>query len=584
MATNDQLKRLSPKGAVVRMVNDLNATQFDGSEASALQVSPPQALTGHRTQVELSVRKPLSGSDRTADPGVVNFRFNRLDVDATLGGKLGGYRPAMPSSTRVLLDELTRRTGIVFQDEDFVLEDINRDNAAPYILKAKAGSLRWLGSTSTELLDLTDLSVYLSGSLPAGPYRLGFKPVVWSTKDHQPYLNATSLYADLLNIALNEPVASPNHPLLQWLSKAVGALGDYKQGSASPWVYNAAVAPYNARGAVLISRDESKTGLNVLVPAATKVARVRLTAADSVYGDKDLLIPYSVPTFATSDYTPAPRLKSAGVINASDGTPWNKWLNTLPAPSILTSLPVGLNLRFSGPDEWVTDPNNPSPTNLYNAVVQYNGSPRGYDVQPYNPLCNRLVIFTVSSSNTAYQGNLTFHYRAPIIVNETLPDAVLGSPYNFDLQPREGVAPYSLTFVSGALCPSHALVGSVIQGSTDSTGRYSVTYDVTDAVGTKVRYLLQYRSVVGPLVLQGNPPAGVRGQPYSYTFQISGGVPDYLYQLTDRSDSTELTVPDPNHPMVSGAFSNTPGDRHFVLRAIDQQGTTTEFSFTVSVP
>lgn len=584
MATNEQLKRLTPKGAVVRMVNDLNTTQFDGSESSPLEISLPRVVASHRTEVDLTIRRSRSNSELISDPGVKSFRFNRLDVEATLGGKLGGYRPTMPSSTRIVLDELTRRTGIVFQDDDFVLEDINRDNAAPYVLKAKEGSLRWVGSTNVELLDLTDISIYLAGSLPTGPYSLGLTPVVWNTKDHQPYLNATSLSEDLQNIALNEPVASANHPLLQWLSKAVGALGGYKQGSDSPWVYNASVAPYNARGAILVSRDETQSGLNVLVPSATKVARVRLSSADSVYGNKDLLIPYGVPTFDLSDYNPTPRLKAVGVVNASDGSSWNKWLNDLPAPSIITSLPVGLNLRFSGPDEWVADVDNPSPTNLFNAVVQYNGSPRGYDVRPYNPLCNRLVIFTVSSSNTAYQGNLTFHYRAPIIVNETLPDAVLGSPYNFDLQPREGVAPYSLTFVSGALCPSHALVGSVIQGSTDSTGRYSVTYDVTDAVGTKVRYLLQYRSVVGPLVLQGNPPAGVRGQPYSYTFQISGGVPDYLYQLTDRSDSTELTVPDPNHPMVSGTFSNTPGDRHFVLRAIDQQGTTTEFSFTVSVP
>lgn len=584
MATNEQLKRLTPKGAVVRMVNDLNTTQFDGSESSPLEISLPRVVASHRTEVDLTIRRSRSNSELISDPGVKSFRFNRLDVEATLGGKLGGYRPTMPSSTRIVLDELTRRTGIVFQDDDFVLEDINRDNAAPYVLKAKEGSLRWVGSTNVELLDLTDISIYLAGSLPTGPYSLGLTPVVWNTKDHQPYLNATSLSEDLQNIALNEPVASANHPLLQWLSKAVGALGGYKQGSDSPWVYDASVAPYNARGAILVSRDETQSGLNVLVPTATKVARVRLSSADSVYGNKDLLIPYGVPTFDLSDYNPTPRLKAVGVVNASDGSSWNKWLNDLPAPSIITSLPVGLNLRFSGPDEWVADVDNPSPTNLFNAVVQYNGSPRGYDVRPYNPLCNRLVIITVSSSNTAYQGNLTFHYRAPIIVNETLPDAVLGSPYNFDLQPREGVAPYSLTFVSGALCPSHALVGSVIQGSTDSTGRYSVTYDVTDAVGTKVRYLLQYRSVVGPLVLQGNPPAGVRGQPYSYTFQISGGVPDYLYQLTDRSDSTELTVPDPNHPMVSGTFSNTPGDRHFVLRAIDQQGTTTEFSFTVSVP
>jgi hypothetical protein len=587
MATTEQLLKLSPRGAIVRMINDKNNTFFDGSDAGPLIISPPVAVGEIRTEVEISVRRRLSGSDDLPFAGQLAFRFNRLDVEATLSGSLTGYRPPMPTSTQVLLDELTRRTGIKFDLEDFILEDIIRNNAAPYLLKAKPESLRWVGDLEVTLLDLVDLSTYVPGGVVPGQNTLKCVSPPITTKDYQPYLNASAWRTEREELALNSQVDSINHPLAVFIQRTVPKVGEFLLGNPVPWVYSTANGPYNLRNATLVSKDEVLPGLNVLVPGADRVMRVRLSSThETKYGPpKDLLIPYGVPDFTQSLFNDKPRLKQSAVVNASNGTPWNKWLNSLPAPSIITSLPIGIDLRISGPDRWTALADVPHPTNLYNAVVQYNGPRRAYDVRPFNELCNRVIVLTLSDLNTAYKGNITFHYRAPIIINEVLPDAVLGSPYVHDLAPSEGVAPYTITKISGNLGLNHVLgADHRITGQTDAVGRYSVVYDVQDSAGTKVRYNLSYRTIIADIAISGNPPEATRGVAYDFTFDISGGVPDYTFNLTVvGAASNEVTLDSPFEPRITGVFGGNAGQRSYVLEVTDSQGTVTTRSFTITV-
>lgn len=583
MATTDELLKMSPHGAIVRMINDRNHTFFDGGETGSLVISPPLDEGGIRTEVEISVRRRLSGSEQLPFGGSLAFRYNRLDVENTLSGKLTGYRPAMPTSTQVLLDELTRRTGIKFDLEDFVLEDIIRSNAAPYVLKAKPESLRWIGQMEITLIDLVDLSTYLPGGLPGSQQTLKFQSPAISTKTNQPYLNVTPLRADRKALQLNSPITSPSHPLKLFLDKAVGPLGQFLHDSTSPWVVSSSATPYNLMNAALVSTGEVLAGQNPLAPNATYVMRVRLSSLDTRYGTKDLLLPYAPVDFTTSAFTPKPRLKSSAVVNASNGTPWNKWLNSLVAPSIITSLPDGMDLRISGPDAWLAEAGVPSPTNLYNAVVQYNGQRRAYDQDPYFEQCNRVIVLTVSDLNTAYQGNLTFHYRAPIVINEKMPDGVLGSDYFFALDPTEGVAPYTFTQVSGNLAPEHQLDGSNIAGPSSQTGRYSIVYDVTDAAGTTVRYALSYRVVIADLAINGTPPDATVGVAYEFLFDVSGGVPGYSYNLSVvGTPSNEVMLETPFTPRLRGTFTSA-GPHTFVLDATDQKGTVASRTFTINV-
>lgn len=585
MASTEQLLKLSTRGAIVRMVNDENGTLFDGSETGPLVISPPTSEGGGRTEVEISVRRRLSGDDSLPFPGTLAFRYNRLDVDFNLGGQLNGYRPEMPTSTQALLDELTRRTGIRFELDDFILEDIIRSNAAPYILKAKPNSLRWVGSLEITLIDLTDLTSYVPGGLPGARQTMQFKPQTFGTRNNQPYLNATAHRGDLANIPLNDAVTAINHPLVPWIQKTVPQLGTFlRDGPMAPWQVHTGAATYNLRDARLIARAEPIVGLNPLVPGATMAARVRLSALDTSFGDKDLLIPYGNPNFNSSDFNNAPRLKNVAVVNASNGTLWNKWLNSLAAPSIITALPAGMNLRFSGPDQWTADPTTPSPTNLYNAVVQYNGSRRAYDMAGYYPECNRVIVLSVSDRNTAYQGNLLFHYRAPIMINERLPDGILGTAYNFALNPTEGVGPYTITRISGNFALNHVLTSDHrIAGPTNATGNFSVIVEVVDSLNTTVRYTLFYRVIVGTLAITGTPPPTVVGAVYEYTFGVSGGIPPYSYELIPVGGASGLSLPDPFVPRVTGIFTGATGQRSYILRATDNQGTVTTLNFTITV-
>ncbi|QVD49363.1 hypothetical protein LUCX_293 [Xanthomonas phage vB_XciM_LucasX] len=582
MASTELLLKMSTRGAVVRMLNDENGTLFHGGTGGPLEISQPLSLGGLRTEVELTVRRQLTKSDNLPYPGQLAFRYNRLDVAGTLADQLNGFRPTMPSSTQVLLDELTSRTGIVFELEDFILEDIGRDNGAPYTLKAKPESLRWTGELQVMLLDLTNLATYIPPGLPPSPPTLQLTSPAVSSVNNQPYLNATPWRSALAGIALNEAVVTNAHPLYTLVANIVGVQGQYLRDSTNPWKVQSAATTYNLYGARLISRDEAATNVNPLIPATTRVARVRLGPQDTLYGVKDLLLPYANTSFQTSEFNDVPRLKASALISASNGTAWNSWLNSLTAPSIITALPQGMDLRISGPDRWVADPANPSPTNLYNAVVQYNGQRRSSDLEPYHSECNRVIVLTVSEANTAYQGNIIFHYRSPIVINDTPANAIYGSRYDFDLAPQEGVAPYTIQLVSGALAPGHSISPfHHIEGNTTTTGLYNAVIDVTDANGVKVRFNLSYRGVIGPIVVQGNPPVATRGVPYSFDFTVSGGRPEYTYRLITTAQG--LTLPSPFVPHVEGTFTGEAGARVFALEVTDVVGTVYTHSFTVTV-
>lgn len=584
MPTTEELLKLSSRGAVVKIINAENDTLFDGSPAGPLVISAPLNVGGVRTEVEITVRRAVSVDDRVPYQGRLAFRYNRLDVESTLYGKLDGFRPAMPTSTQVLLDELTQRTGIKFETENFILEDIIRSNAAPYVLKAKPESLRWVGSMEVQLIDLTELSTYIPGGLPVGTQTLELTPPPTRTRDNMPYLNATAFRKELEALVDGTTITATSHPLYTLIAKSIPVAGAYLRDSVSPWKVQAGATAYNLSGAQLINKAELVPNLNPLVPAANVAARIRLGALDTLFGDKDLLIPYALTDFRDSLFNDVPRLKATAVSNASNGTQWNKWLNSLVAPSIITSLPNGLNLRFSGPDLWVANANAPSPTNLYNAVVQYNGSRRAYDIRGFYSECNRVVVLTISDKNTAYQGNLTFHYRAPIMINETMPDGELGTDYDFALAPSEGVAPYTITRVSGALAPDHLLTSDHrIAGPSVQTGNYRINYDVKDAAGTLVRYGLEYRVVVGPLRVVNTPPPATRNQPYEFVFEIKGGVPAYTYRLINNNSGSELALPSPFTPRVTGTFTGAAGSRSYALEVTDAQGAVTTHSFSITV-
>lgn len=243
MADNEKLLKLDPHGALVNIINDENRTLFNGGVGSELEFSEARSTSGIRTAVKVKVRDPHSGADWLPTAGELDFTYNRLDVLSNLGGFLSGWRPVLPTSTWEILKELSLRTGLTFYKEDFIQEDIIRQNAAPYYLKARSDSLRWTGRMALTLVDLTDLGTYLVDAVPQIPPVLDLTPGAIPNHYIHPYMNGTSSVRLLDGLAVGSTANGPEHPLARFLQATVPDLGLYLmdedfQGYRTNWVYS----------------------------------------------------------------------------------------------------------------------------------------------------------------------------------------------------------------------------------------------------------------------------------------------------------------------------------------------------------
>lgn len=581
--TTEDLLEYSTRGAIVTMVNAENGTFFDGGVGGQLVISQPISLGARRTQVELSIRRKVSKNDNLPYQGKIAFRFNRLDVNGTLTGSLAGYIPPLPTSTRILLDEITRRTGIVFEDSDFVLEDIIRSNAAPYVLKAKRESLRWFGQTEIQLLSLIDLPALVGQGMGGVVPQLNQSRQLVASEDNQPYLNATPMLGVLDTVGINSPVVDITHPLVAVMKGVVPELGHWLHDSPAPWDVRTGTSGYNLRGAMLISRDVAGPN-NPVNPVWDLTATVRLSSADSIYLNKDITFPYARLKLDLSDFNDAPRLQTSAVVNASDATTWNAWVNSLVTSTLITSLPVGMDLRWSGPEQWIVNPTVPSRTNLYGCGILYNGPRRGYDPSPYYNRCNRVLALAMGPLNTAYQGTYIIHYRAPIIVNETIPGVTVGVPYDFDFAPTEGQGPYQTRVVAGAL-PAGLSIGADnhLSGTVEVEGNFNFTVEVTDARGVKVQYGYVLPARIAPLTITGLPTPARLGQPYSYTFNVTGGIPPYDFALAVGTPGPGLSLPNVRQATISGTPQAPVGVRPFTIEVRDDRSVSATLNTSITV-
>lgn len=63
--------------------------------------------------------------------------------------------------------------------------------------------------------------------------------------------------------------------------------------------------------------------------------------------------------------------------------------------------------------------------------------------------------------------------------------ATLGQPFNYNLTPNSGTAPFSFSKTDGVLPPGLALVSNgTVSGTPSSTGSYAFDYEITDATGS----------------------------------------------------------------------------------------------------
>jgi hypothetical protein len=163
MLTTKQLLGMTPKNALAAMLNDLNpGMRVDGND---LIVSDPVVQSGTVTNVNLTMRRSYAWNDFVPYTGSVPFQYNRLDIANFAALTFIDFNPALPTTTQVLLDELNLLFGIVFDPNDFFIENIDHNNGGTYTLRAQPNSLRWIGEYTLNLTAAAQITVTLDGPL-----------------------------------------------------------------------------------------------------------------------------------------------------------------------------------------------------------------------------------------------------------------------------------------------------------------------------------------------------------------------------------------------------------------------------------
>ena len=592
--TLDILLGLKPKDAIIRMVNDENGTSFP---FYAFDISAPVAGPNRETYVTLTAANSPSDEFQQEYQGSFNFTYQRLDLFAQFAGLLSDFRPPLPTSTQVLLDEITRRTGIEFYPEDIVLEDIMKSAAEPYTIKAKPGSYRWIGQVSFNLIETTDIAALTDALLPfpVGP-RLGFldeshQLTEYSNNAHVP--NATAYIREVEELEeswlvnSNSDLAQSN-PLFVWLvQQVVPTPATRLENGPTPWVCTPTPGPFNLYNATIKGFDKNVQNVSRNNPDLNARIRIELDLDYCTnFRDRNLVIGYRHDVRQDRRFSFKPRLALRNIVSNTDGSQYARFLNGLTVGQIIQSVtPLLLNLTPDG-DPWFTSAESFEKTNLFNAVVQYNGQLRAQDVRPDNASLNRVVVMTLNDENSAYRGNWSLFYRAAIVLPDDVPDAFLNEGYSFSLEPTFGTGPFTFTIVESVMPNGMAFnpTNRRLEGDPKTTGVFRLVLDVQDALGLTVRYNYRFSVNVATLGITGKAPNPRIGVPYSYQYAISGGVGPYTFRLGSGQAGPGIFV-DPNNALLIGTPSGDPGLRSFVLIARDSRGVETSIadSFFVQV-
>jgi hypothetical protein len=158
---------------------------------------------------------------------------------------------------------------------------------------------------------------------------------------------------------------------------------------------------------------------------------------------------------------------------------------------------------------------------------------------------------------------------------DSLPNGLLGAPYNQLVTAIGGTGPYTFSVVSGSLPTGLALsTGGTISGTPTAVGSFTFTVRAEDASGC-------FGSRVYTIVINSNQscpsitltpstlPAMVAGTPFSQQITAVGGTPAHTFSITSGAAPPGIAL------STSGLLSGTPtapGSYSFTITAADSAG------------
>lgn len=408
MSADDLLLRLRSQDSLNLMLVQANDLRYP---VYGLTASTPTSLGGTRTRVILSGRAPVAKDDPYPYQGQTPLEYNRIDIQEYCNGLLDDFRPELPISTYDLLDQISQLTGIEFEIQDIVNETITRSMSVQYTIRAKQESLRWVGQITVQLSDLEDLSTLLGdvGTLTFDSTESPFVDLNHAT----PFTNVTPFFVRdgerlIDGLVINQMVQHMQAPQRALVEQLFG----FQHARGHAVVTDPEPAPYNLYNARLLSVDDPDETVypNRLNPALNRLMVLELDPAWCTNVTQTrVYLRYTLLENVELAINPMARVFNTGGLSPLDGTAYRTFLATLSAGTIITATPQ-MALEPNSLD-WHADQVR-SPTNLYRAVVQYNGPRRTQDnTSIYSQLSHVLVVSINEQWNTHWRGNLHIYYQ-----------------------------------------------------------------------------------------------------------------------------------------------------------------------------
>lgn len=525
MSTDLQtLLALNPMQALAAMVNAQQNTKY---RLDGFTVSAPVALDGLSTQVVLSGIPEAIYRDDSLPQGQITLTYNRLPIARWLANTLAGYHPVLPLSTQNILDEISRRTGQTFYIDDMVLEEVTRDNGAQYLLKAKAESLRWVGSVALPVISTIPITTFLSASDLTG--LTDATPIRYLPGDAVPYLNATDVREVIAGLKVGDK-GQDRIALTQLFNEAVPDPAHPDDFTVRPWQAVNAAVPFNLYNAKVV-RFQSGLGLNPAIPTLDSAIVVTLDHAFCTnFSSGEVVIPYTAQNFELDGFTQFPRLIHESVVSLSDGTAFAAYLNGFKENQVITNVPATPPLLIDGPVAWTTTPGLPLPTNLSGATVLYNGPLRAQDLPAAVQGLDRVLEVRMSLDNSVWRESYPFYYAGAVQLASTVFAGSVGSTVNISLVPTRGKGPY--TYVMTGAVPDGLTFDpttGMLAGTYTKQAGYLAQLTVTDGNGDSWTFNLVFNvtAQIFELILSGTLPDATVGEAYFGFLDIVGGLTPY---------------------------------------------------------